>query len=339
MTQTKDGAASAAVQSDQAPPSIWQRLREPFPVEKVGKLPKPTIKNEEWKQLPREHCDTCGGYHPATATIHLEYIGHADITDRLLSVDPEWNWEPLASDEDGLPRFTVNERGQHVGLWIRLTVGGVTRLGYGSVEGGAFDAEKQLIGDALRNAAMRFGVALDLWRKEVHPVEGAGGEGAPAPPPVSCPKDGCDGHLRQRQSARGPFLSCSSWKSREQPGCGFKADGTLEAWTAKEHEFAASSDDVAADLPAPLPGGLGPVGQTIALFNRLSMDGEKSRRAWELLGKAGWVRGAGMGAAHQFIPRLDPTRLSALQRGLQELETAEADETPAGDVDPEAIPF
>ena len=30
----------------------------------------------------------------------------------------------------------------------------------------AFEVHKQLISDALRNAAMRFGVALDLWSKE-----------------------------------------------------------------------------------------------------------------------------------------------------------------------------
>ena len=29
-----------------------------------------------------------------------------------------------------------------------------------------FELEKQLISDAIRNAAMRFGVALDLWAKE-----------------------------------------------------------------------------------------------------------------------------------------------------------------------------
>jgi hypothetical protein len=51
-------------------------------------------------------------------------------------------------------------------MWIRLTVCGVTRLGYGhagSKTGG--DAIKEVIGDALRNAAMRFGAALDLWHK------------------------------------------------------------------------------------------------------------------------------------------------------------------------------
>jgi len=81
------------------------------------------------------------------------------VTDRLLQVDPEWTWEPLALDASGLPFIdTVG------GMWIRLTVLGVTRLGYGDAGGkrGA-DAVKETIGDAIRNAALRFGVGLDLW--------------------------------------------------------------------------------------------------------------------------------------------------------------------------------
>jgi hypothetical protein len=94
--------------------------------------------------------------------MHVEFVGHADVTDRLLAVDPQWNWEPLGFDTFGSPAFDGNG-----GLWIKLTVGEVTRLGYGHADnkkGG--DAVKEAIGDAIRNAAMRFGVALDLWRKE-----------------------------------------------------------------------------------------------------------------------------------------------------------------------------
>ena len=105
-------------------------LRTPFPAEAIGKLPR-------------------GG-------INLDYVGHAAVTDRLLTIDPEWNWEPVAVDEHGLPAYD-----RAGGLWIRLTVSGVTRLGYGD---GA--DPKVRIGDAIRNAAMRFGVALDLWSKD-----------------------------------------------------------------------------------------------------------------------------------------------------------------------------
>lgn len=94
----------------------------------------------------------------------LDYVGHAATTHILLDADPCWAWEPLAFTDQGLPRF--DESG---GLWIKLTVCGVTRLGYGHADkkqnatAGARD--KEIIGDAIRNAAMRFGLALDLWSK------------------------------------------------------------------------------------------------------------------------------------------------------------------------------
>jgi hypothetical protein len=58
-------------------------------------------------------------------------------------------------------------------MWIKLTVCGVTRIGYGIAEGkSGGDAIKEVIGDAIRNASMRFGAALELWHKgELHKVE------------------------------------------------------------------------------------------------------------------------------------------------------------------------
>lgn len=92
----------------------------------------------------------------------LSYVGHAALTDRLLQADPEWTWEPVADPTSkGLPIS-----GTGVEMWIALTIDGTTRYGYGDAQnkkGG--DAIKEAIGDALRNAAMRFGVALDLWHK------------------------------------------------------------------------------------------------------------------------------------------------------------------------------
>lgn len=131
-------------------PEQAQALRAPFPRESIGVLPKPYK-----KESPKGNCNQCGGYHGMPAA-HLDYVGHAAATDRLLQVDPEWSWEPMATDQFGLPM--LDQRGQ---LWIRLTVAGVTRIGVGDGT-----STKELIGDAIRNAAMRFGVALDLWSKE-----------------------------------------------------------------------------------------------------------------------------------------------------------------------------
>jgi len=120
-------------------------LRAPFPKEQIQKLP--------------------------TGGLQLDYVSHAWVTDRLLQVDPMWTWKPLAFTESGLPAFDSNG-----GLWIELTVCGVTRYGYGEPQGrDKFDMTKGAIGNAIRNAAMRFGVALDLWAKE------APGETKPAP--------------------------------------------------------------------------------------------------------------------------------------------------------------
>ena len=145
------------------------KLREPFPAEIVGKLPRVTCKAcsertcRDERHKPRK-CEGCNAY-TSPAHIHIDFVGHAHVTDRLLSVDPDWTWEPVAFGPDGLPAIGTSTNGRDAVMWIRLTIAGVTRLGVGSVAKGSFEAEKQLIGDAIRNAAMRFGVALDLWAK------------------------------------------------------------------------------------------------------------------------------------------------------------------------------
>jgi hypothetical protein len=138
-------------------------LREPFPANAISKLPKPTKAQTDAVKADFKagiRCDICGTWHHPKV-VHLDYVGHAALTDRLLECDPAWNWEPVAFDDKGLP--AIDQSG---GMWIRLTVCGVTRLGYGDAEGKTGgNAVKERIGDALRNAAMRFGAALDLWHK------------------------------------------------------------------------------------------------------------------------------------------------------------------------------
>lgn len=142
------------------------KMRKPFADNLISKLPKPTKQQTEDVKSNRNlgiRCQICKQWHHKDV-VHLDYVGHAAITDRLLEVDPTWYWEPLAYDSQGLPLFDKTG-----GLWIKLTVCGHTRLGYGNAEPSQFkDAgarEKEVIGDALRNAAMRFGAALELWHK------------------------------------------------------------------------------------------------------------------------------------------------------------------------------
>lgn len=138
-------------------------LREPFDEKHISKLPKPTkYQTKDVKDNPKLGiwCKECGGWHHPKV-VHLDYVGHAALTHRLLDCDPEWSWEPMSVDENGLPAWDRQN-----GLWIKLTVCGVSRYGYGNADGKTGgNAVKEAIGDALRNAAMRFGAALDLWHK------------------------------------------------------------------------------------------------------------------------------------------------------------------------------
>lgn len=158
-------------------------LLEPFPKEQVGKLPK-------------------GG-------AMLDFVGHAAVTKRLLTVDPEWTWEPVAFDDRGLPAVSIE--GNDAVLWIRLTVCGMTRLGVGIASAKSFELEKQLISDAIRNAAMRFGVALDLWSKEDLTGEG---------------------HAEAAEPRKPRELTVAKAKGLVLTLCGDDKDMASEAWNA-----------------------------------------------------------------------------------------------------------
>ena len=122
-------------------------LMVPFEANEVGKLPKPTKAQTDAVKADFKaggRCDVCGGWHHPKV-VHLDYIGHAALTKRLLQADPHWTWEPMALAPDGTPLMDKNG-----GMWIRLTVCGVTRLGYGFADGkSGGDAIKETIGDCL----------------------------------------------------------------------------------------------------------------------------------------------------------------------------------------------
>lgn len=143
------------------------RLREPFKPEEILQRPEIVCDDCERhpeKVCPKHHLVRCSGCGQTVTVAHtdLSYVGHAEATERLLDVDPFWGWAPVAVDAHGLPM--LDDKG---GLWIRLTVVGVSRLGYGSGggRGRGGSSVKELIGNAIRNAGMRFGMALDLWKK------------------------------------------------------------------------------------------------------------------------------------------------------------------------------
>ena len=184
-----------------------QSLRDPFPEHMIEKLPKPLYKGA-WDGASKGKCDACGGYHVLYNTIHLDYVGHANTTNRLLEADLLWTWEPMAYTEHGTPLFSDG------GLWIRLTICGVTRIGFG--DGGSV---KEVIGDAIRNAAMRFGVALDLWSKiDLHSERNPG-----------------DGATQSRRDDAGDQVHGPRGAGRDQVRTS-KADGAVAAASAPNQE-------------------------------------------------------------------------------------------------------
>lgn len=196
------------------------KLRGPFPDHQISKLPKETRKQiDERKNRVQGcmvwDCKICGGAHHKDA-IHLDYVGHAALTDRLLDVDPAWSWEPQARDDRDLPLFD-----QYGCLWINLTVCGVTRPGYGSADGKTGgDAVKEIIGDALRNAAMRFGAALDLWHKgDLHLDDDASTPEVEQKQPEQAPQKGWR-EPDSQFSTPTKLFQASTLMFRELEGCG-----------------------------------------------------------------------------------------------------------------------
>lgn len=107
--------------------------------------------------------------------IQLDFVGHADITRILIEIDPLWSYEPCGWD-NGRPAIHI-ENGMAT-MWAYLIIHGKKMLGVGSVRADKQELDKELVGDFLRNAAMRFGISLALWTK--NEWEDLGGH-APAP--------------------------------------------------------------------------------------------------------------------------------------------------------------
>lgn len=115
-------------------------LEEPFPPEKIRKK---------------------GGGSGPRGRPPLPYISHGLVTERLCDVDPDWSSQHLETHT-----YTDREGNLHcAGVTIALTVKGVTRVESGGPERSErFALEiKNAMSDALKRAAMRFGVALSMW--------------------------------------------------------------------------------------------------------------------------------------------------------------------------------
>jgi hypothetical protein len=215
------------------------KLRAPFPAHQISKKPAPTKAQTEAVKADFKkgiRCQECGSWHHPDV-VHLDYVGHASATNRLLDADPRWNWEPVADPAAlGLPVVPG-------GMWIRLTVDGVSRLGFGSADGkSGGDAVKEVIGDAIRNAGMRFGMALDLWHKgDLHAAD-------PEEPAPSL-EERAIGHLRTC-AAVGKEQFSDAWKANFE---GWKKTLDRDAYTRVNAEMKRLAAAFPKEEPKPEP--------------------------------------------------------------------------------------
>lgn len=152
----------------------------------VGKLPRVWCKAcRDNKQ--RRHCDQhqiikCPDckQNITSGHLHLDYVGHADVNRVLTMIDPLWNWEPCGFTEDGQPVMTIRSNKKLV-MWGRLTLHGVPRLCVGTCDLDKEEADKEIVGDLIRNGALRHNVYGGLWSKS----EGADFDHVIDPPVVT----------------------------------------------------------------------------------------------------------------------------------------------------------
>lgn len=107
----------------------------------------------------------------------LSYVGHGEVTKMLIEIDPMWDWQPAAWIE-GKPaihrhhaKFVFRngdvKETEIATMWGFMTVLGKTLPCVGSAPADKEDVEKELIGDLIRNGALRFGICINLWAKSL----------------------------------------------------------------------------------------------------------------------------------------------------------------------------
>lgn len=217
-------------------------------------------------------CDKCKTK-ITEAHVCLDFVGHADVRARLCEVDPEWTWAPF--EFPGTGSLVLND-GQPVGLWIHLTIGGVSKPGYGSCEKGKSEAVKELIGDAIRNAGLSFGIAWKLWAKGERSSndsasangqqQGESFEGAtPAPARQRAEGNGQPASGQAVRPAQAPRPAAAQPGGEPDPDAQPYADEAHEARvteTLKDiHTRARDAHKLAALIRNPATGGTGGLGQ------------------------------------------------------------------------------
>jgi hypothetical protein len=214
LSSNGDGNGELAWTPADPMPGWAAKLLEDFPPEEVGLRPQVWCKDcreHQYKACGKtteiggeklEHravkCKDCG-QKVTRAHSHLDYVGHANVTKRLLDADPRWSWRPMARDVPEQVMLAAiatgdqaiiaqviasyppklielevgNGRKERV-LWGELVIhdedgNEVVTPGVGDAKGKLWgpDALKEMIGDFLRNSGQRRGLAWKLWAKQL----------------------------------------------------------------------------------------------------------------------------------------------------------------------------
>jgi hypothetical protein len=275
-------------------------LMKDFSAEQIGHKPatwcrrcSDVVRSRQGKSCAEHKVAWCKDCKTTITEAHvcLDFVGHADVRARLCETDPEWTWAPY--EFPGTGSLVLND-GQPVGLWIQLTIGGVSKPGYGSVEKGKTDAMKELIGDAIRNAGLSFGIAWKLWAKGER-TGNAGEEDSREPSQNGRPSaaqrgnDAPGGH-----SVRPAQDSKPAPASNDQPdpdAQAFADEASMALTTSALREIQARAREahkLAALIRSPETGGTGGLGQ---YMNWRRQQLERAEKALTALREAGKTAG------------------------------------------------
>ncbi len=161
----------------------------------------------------------------------LDYVGHADTTLILIAIDPEYEYDWITNPDGSMLIRVVGQRLVLEG-WMKLH--GVTRKGVGTCQSNKSEPEKELIGDLLRNCAMRFGVSTALWSKaEGHESVETNREYAPPAAEPAGDSPSVATHKRLRKVVKGSPKADEIKRLAEQHGEGLTEEALRKAsWRA-----------------------------------------------------------------------------------------------------------
>jgi hypothetical protein len=206
-------------------------LRREFEPAQVGKLPRITKKDgvESW-------CDTCR--QKLKPHIHIDFVGHANVTDRLNHVAPDWSYTIDHIETVG---------GHIAGIQGTMTIGGKSLPESGALDRpGPWGEELKLaISDFICRGAMRFGVGLDLWikgeaAKYDEDVE-AEARAVERPAPSDTPPPASDGEPGSAASTTTPPMGISGEK---RPAAGAEAVSPLSTSASEPGAPSASKEQL-----------------------------------------------------------------------------------------------